>query len=706
MRLEKMTSIFGRGMTTVIAVVMAVALGLQSAQAAGLLIADGGFGGVLAIEEHTVRVTVNSGIAVTEVTQVFRNTENRQVEALYSFPVPRGATVANFSMWINGKEMVGEVVEKNQARQIYDSYKQQRKDPGLLEQTDHKTFEMRVFPIAPKALQKVQITYYQELDVDNDWVTYVYPLATMASRKGDQKISGKFALSFEAKSEVPIVEMGSPSHGNEFVVAKHTKNYAQASLEATGGDLGRDVVLAYRVDRPRTGIDAIASKVGREDGYFYLTLTAGDELAPHNTGMDHVFVLDISGSMADDAKLRTSRESIAAFIKALGKDDRFEIITFNVAANPLFRQLRPATEDNRRQGVAFLESQQARGGTVLGPAIAAAYQHRDPDRPLNVVILSDGLTEQRDRAELLSMIRSRPSNARVFCIGVGNDVDRPLLEQLAADAGGLAAFISRDDDFARTAQAFRRKLSRPAATNVELTFDGVEVYDLEPKTLPNLYHGMPVRLYGRYRKGGAAKVSLRADLAGSELRQSATITFPAGATEIPEIERMWAFHKMQRLLKDADRSGSRDAVIDEVVRLGEAYSIVSEYTSFLVLENDTEFQRWKLERRNVLRIERDRTRQRQFDAQLASIRRAVPEDLGPPSDAKGSAPKESNAARSVQGPQAVPAQPRPSSSGGGGGALDPLTGGIALSLAARALWRRRHGSRPSMPPVETRGRER
>jgi hypothetical protein len=53
------------------------------------------------------------------------------------------------------------------------------------------------------------------------------------------------------------------------------------------------------------------------------------------------------------------------------------------------------------------------------------------------------------------------------------------------------------------------------------------------------------------------------------------------------------------------------------------YSIVSEYTSFLVLENDAEYQRWKLERRNALRIERDRKRQRQLDAQLASIRRAV-----------------------------------------------------------------------------------
>src|SRR5207237_7244800 len=132
------------------------------ARAAGLLVADGGFGGLLQIKEHSARVTINNGIAVTEVTQVFLNTENRQVEALYTFPVPRGASVANFSMWINGKEMTGEVLEKQRARQIYDSYKQQKRDPGLLEQSDFRTFEMRIFPIAPKAEQKVQGAYAQK----------------------------------------------------------------------------------------------------------------------------------------------------------------------------------------------------------------------------------------------------------------------------------------------------------------------------------------------------------------------------------------------------------------------------------------------------------------------------------------------------------------------------------------------------------------
>ena len=180
----------------------AALIAARGAYGSGLLIADGGLGGVLEIEEHEVQVTINNGIAVTEVTQVFRNMEDRQVEALFTFPVPRNASVSNFSMWINGKEMIGEVLEKKRARQIYDSYKRVRRDPGLLEQVDFRTFEMRIFPIGPRAAQKVMITYYQELDVDHDWVSYVYPLAT-ATRPGvDAKVRGRFAMTVDIRSAV------------------------------------------------------------------------------------------------------------------------------------------------------------------------------------------------------------------------------------------------------------------------------------------------------------------------------------------------------------------------------------------------------------------------------------------------------------------------------------------------------------------------
>lgn len=675
---------------------------VHAASAAGLLIADGGQGGVLQIKEHSTRVTINNGVAVTEVTQVFLNTENRQVEALYTFPVPRGASVANFSMWINGKEMTGEVVEKQRAREIYNSYKQVRRDPGLLEQVNYRTFEMRIFPIAPRAEQRVQVTYYQELDFDHDWATYVYPLATQTRSGIDSKTTGKFALTLDVKSQIPIVELSSPSHPKDFAIARHAETYQQASLETKTGDLSRDVVLAYHVNRPHTGIDLITSHPPGEDGYFSLTLTAGEELEKLKTAMDYVFVLDISGSMSDDGKLDSSRKSLAAFIKSLGADDRFQLIAFNNQPHPLFDQLSAANDDAKARATTFLDSQEARGGTELSPAITTAYRYNDATRALNVVILSDGLTEQSERAKLAGLIRGRPTNCRVFTIGVGNDVNRGLLESVANESGGLSAFISRGDDFDRQAAAFRRKLQRPVATDLAIDFGNVKVYDVEPAKMPNLFHGQPVRIYGRYKGDGASAFALNGKVMGHELTQKGELSFPAADGGNPEIERMWAWHHVDRLLKQADNEGDRSGVTSEIVRLGEAYSIATEFTSFIVLENDGEYQRWKIGRKNALRIERDRSNQQRLTNELATLRNRSVASIGP-IDAEVARQLAMNTpapadAPAVQSPNsAAPTGPtrRPGQSydfnlptGKGGGAIDPFTALMALAIAGAALlWR-------------------
>lgn len=685
-------------------------------EASGLLIADGGLGGALEVKEHDVRVTINNGIAVTEIHQVFQNAENRVVEALYTFPVPNQASVAGFSMWINGKEMTGEVVEKQRARQIYDSYKQARRDPGLLEQVDYKRFEMRIFPIAPGAEQRVRVVYYQELDADHDEATYVFPLAT-ATRAGlDQRVKGKFAFSLEAKSEMPIVEMGSPSHREDFAVVKHSDGYWQASLEAQGGDLGRDLVIAYRLERPKTGFDLLASKERREDGYFLLTLTAGKDLEEREKGMDYVFVLDVSGSMAQEGKLGLSRDSVAAFIENLDREDRFELIAFNVSANALFGKFSDAGEASRAQAREFLGSQKARGGTVLRPAIEAAYRYRDADRALNVVVLSDGMTEQREHRELLQLVGEHPAGVRVFAIGVGNEVNRPLLNQLARDSGGLAAFVSQGDDFQRQAKAFRRKLLRPAATGVKITFEGAEVYDLAPKTLPALYHGSPLRLYGRYKKGGPVTVTVTAEVLGRQFRQSVKAKLPERDEANPQIERMWAWHRVEEL-QDELRRGSSGAAPDEIVRLCEGYSIASEYASFIVLENDAEYQRWKIARRNATRIESDRRAQLALRSELDRLRRRAEESALPGRADRRAAevltsvaedPGQAGAQKSAppNSPPAAPQQPgatrRPPDSPRrgwdfdlpGGGALDPITGAALLGFVALAAFARRRSRAP------------
>jgi Ca-activated chloride channel family protein len=405
-------------------------------------------------------------------------------------------------------------------------------------------------------------------------------------------------------------------------------------------------------------MDLVTSRSAGQDGFFCLTLTAGQEVAAKQDGMDYVFVLDASGSMAESGKMLISKDAVAAFLDELSDADRFEVITFNVRPDLGFGQLEAATESARKRAQEYLSRQPARGGTVLQPAIATAYKYAAADRPLNVVILSDGLTEQAERQVLLQQIQARPGNTRVFCIGVGNDVNRPLLEQLAEDSGGLAAFLSSGDNFGRQARAFRQKLTRPFATGLEIKIAGVEALELEPPTMPNLYYGAPVRVYGRYRGNGSAEITLRGSINGQEFKQAASLAFPKTDLANPEIDRLWAWHRINSLLKDADRRGDRGPAVPQVVRLGEDFSIVTEYTSFLVLENDAEYQRWKIARKNLDATGRDRLAQAKRSDQLAAIRNKALENLGP----QAAAPEAKPPVQLAAGPRPVNPTPAAQSS--------------------------------------------
>jgi Ca-activated chloride channel family protein len=378
----------------------------------------------------------------------------------------------------------------------------------------------------------------------------------------------------------------------------------------------------------------------------------------------------------------------------------------------LFRALKTADDAAKEQATRHLASQDARGGTAMDAAISLAYKYADPSRALNVVVLSDGLTDQTERVSLSELIRQRPGGSRVFAVGVGNDVNRRNLEQIAHESGGLAAFVSRGDDFERQAQSFRRKLVRPVATDLAINFSGGEVYDLEPKQLPNLYHGMPVRLYGRYKKAGEVKATITAKIGEKPLERSVPVLLPDRNDDNPEIERMWAWRRIDRLLKESSGTGSRTSVLDEVIRLGEGYSIVTEYTSFIVLENDGEYQRWKIERKNALRFARDRRSHERVAEQLRQLRKEATANLGP---APAEAAKQVAAATPMPAPARksrpqlslpLPSAPQtdgqsrdldwPAAPGSqGGGAVDPITALAAGALAVAAAMSRRRRPRTS-----------
>jgi Ca-activated chloride channel family protein len=242
---------------------------------------------------------------------------------------------------------------------------------------------------------------------------------------------------------------------------------------------------------------------------------------------------------------------------------------------------------------------------------------------------------------------------------------------------------------------------------VKIALEGIEIYDVEPQMLPNLYYGQPLRMYGRYKKSGAAKVQVSAEVLGRPLVQSFDVTLPDRDPGNPEIERMWAQHRVERLMSEDRRDGSPGRQT-EIVRLCEGYSITSEYASFIVLENDAEYQRWKIERRNAVRVSRDRSAQLAVRKRLEELRQQTAESIGPSSDkstAQASRTTNSNVPLNqvtrrdpgdlfVQGPtDRLPSF----GGGGGGGAFDPISALAAASLAGLgwAVRRKKGGDRQS-----------
>lgn len=565
-------------------------------------------GAPLEIESQEVRVRINNGLAVTTVGQVFKNNRAVPLEAVYSFPVPNEASVSNFSMWINGKEVIGEVLEKKQARQIYQSITARREDPGLLEQVAYNLFEMRVFPVPANGTQRVQIAYYQPVEIDSGSGTYVYPLE--AKTRLNSRVTGSFKVDVEILSEIPLKRVHSPSHRDALAVAESASGLWRASVETPRGALDRDFVLVYDLSREKTGLGLVPYKGGKEDGYFMMLLTAGEELDRVGVPTNYTFVLDVSGSMGDQNKLQHAVRLVEEILKGLGEGDRFNIVTFNIAAESFRKEPVAADAEARRAAVEFLRARAPRGGTDLVPALDAAAGQLMADRPNVLILLSDGnATQSDDHSRFQRLLERNGPKTRIFSIGVGNDVNRPLMNALAQATGGYCDVVSTQDEVERKAALLKTKILHQVAEGLALKIDGVEVYDVVPATLPNLFRGAQLAVYGRVRGSGEGRIEVRGTIGGKERVLVEEFDFPREERDNPEVRRMWAWRRADALMQENRARGEDPSRVKEIVALGTKYSIVTPHTSFLVLENDEQYRRFGIEQRNARQIQEDRAAQ-------------------------------------------------------------------------------------------------
>ncbi len=534
----------------------------------------------LTVQNHHVTVTIDRQVATTRVEQVFRNDSQWSLEGTYIFPLPENAAINQFSMWVDGQKVEGQLYTKNEARRIYNDIVRRRLDPALLEYIGRDLFQASIFPIDPGDTRKVVIEYSQILPADGGLVKYVYPLST---EKFSANPLEDVSVTVKIRSDDPIKAVYSPSHP---VSIDRPDDYrATVGWEARDVRPNTDFALYYSVSPQDLGLNLLSYKTGDEDGFFTM-LIAPSIRADEIVDKDVVLVLDTSGSMEGE-KMAQAQDALNFVLNHLNPNDRFNIVAFSTGVRAFSNGLEPvsAVPDAER----FVENLRAEGSTDINRALleAMASLPDDSARPAIIIFLTDGLptsgVTEPDQI-LAGITQAAPKNVRIFPFGVGDDVDTFLLDSLARELRGASAYVRPGERVDEAVSGFYAKVSTPVLADVELLVDGVTIADTYPYPLPDIFAGTQLVVTGRYPRGGAATVTLKGTVNGrtQEFRyDDLTFARDGGAEFIP---RLWATRKIGYLLNQIRLHGENAEAIDQIVKLSIRYGIITPYTSFLVEE--------------------------------------------------------------------------------------------------------------------------
>jgi Ca-activated chloride channel family protein len=583
---------------------------------------DGKPGGQCPLKHTDVNAEVSGSLARVTVTQEFHNPLREKIEAVYVFPLPQNAAVDEMTMIIGDRTVKGKIKRREEARAIYDAAREAGHVAGLLDQERPNIFTQSVANITPGATVKVTISYVEILNYEDGTYQFVFPMVV-----GPRYIPGE-----------PIVGSGSPSGGGW---APDTSQVPDASRitppvtpEATraGHDISIDVALDAGVpidslkstlheidvekpDRHRAIVrlknratipnkdfilkfdvagrkieDAMLTHRSQQGGFFTMILQPPERVtAVDVTPKELVFVIDTSGSMMG-FPIEKAKETMKLALDGLHPQDTFNLITFSGDTHILFPQPVPATRENLRKAQDFLASRQGSGGTEMMKAIRAALGHPETgadkqDHVRIVCFMTDGYVG--NDFEIIDEVKKHP-HARVFSFGVGQSVNRFLLENMARHGRGEVEYVTLQDDGSAAAKRFHERVRSPLLTDISIDWGGLPVADVYPQQIPDLFSAKPLVLSGRYTAGGRGTISLRGKIAGRDFVREITVDLPESQPQHDVLATLWARTRIDDLMSQdysgMQRGTMKPEVREAITQLGLEYRLMTQFTSFVAVE--------------------------------------------------------------------------------------------------------------------------
>lgn len=510
-------------------------------------------------------VTIDGQHATTRLKQVYHNRSNGRVEGQYRLQAGSGARVVGFAYWNGEQKIVGEVFEKQTARRIYNSVTRRNRDPGLLEEIGDGIFSFKIFPIQPNEKKRVQIEYSDWIERRGDVVRYRAPVGHQSAN-----------ITVTLRDAGPIASVRSPTH--KVHVDKLRSGDVRVQVASARGQ-HKEFVLTYKVkDRPWTA-RAFVHKDKQHDGYFALALPAPPMPASAVAPKDVTLVLDRSGSMAG-APLTQAKTAAANVVRRLGKQDRVNVISFDDEVYPLFESPKLANAQVRERAISFINRLSDGGGTDLALALNSALGSQDTGkRPRVILFLTDG---QSDSRSTLEAARADRNDARIFTVGMGQGVNKPLLSRLSAEKRGRFTYIARAKDIERDVGTLYRQISRPLLVDVSLSTTGVRALRKYPRSLPDIFVEDELVITGRLVGTGPVTFTIKGMLDGKPVQYTARAQVRP-VVDRPWVGKLWAQSRVDHILEELALTGHNQELQNEVIELALAYNFVTKYTSFLAI---------------------------------------------------------------------------------------------------------------------------
>jgi Ca-activated chloride channel family protein len=540
----------------------------------------------LAMLNHHVTVAMEDQVAITKVVQTFRNHTSRELEATYVFPVPAGASVRQFAMWVDGQKVKGEMLKADRAKEMYTSIVRQTKNPAVLDYIGTDMLKLKVFPVPAQGDKKIEVSFTAVAKKEKELVEYVYPLKT--DRAAPSTLE-EFNLEVTLKSQLPIGSVYSPSH--QIDVVRTDDRNAVVKFEESEAILDRDFQLFYTTSGKDVGLTALEHRpISDEDGYVMMLVSPRAELSKdQKVPRDIVFVLDTSGSMRQDKKLEQAQKALRHCLDGLSPDDRFGLIGFATTVNRYRDELQQANVEKLKYAKGWVADQYAGGGTAIHEALTTALEMRsdEPGRMFTVVFFTDGqptIGETNTETILADLMKKNSDNTRIFSFGVGDDLDAVFLDQIAEKTRAVNRFVRPGEDLEVKVSSFFDKINKPVLANLKLTTTGdVRLADVYPPQLPDLFHGDQLVVLARYQGKGHSAVVLDGNVGMHEKKFVYELNFAEQSATKPFVEELWARRKVGYLLDQIRINGEKRELVEEVVKLAKAYGITTPYTSYLIM---------------------------------------------------------------------------------------------------------------------------